>query len=168
MKLNMHDHTPRRSLSRFQKVMFLLSAVLLYSIPVLLACCLFYYERNILAGILTLVVPIALVAVAAIPFVDMSRSYVEFDGDTVTVVDYYCFLKKEKRFNICQIDSTESLLANSFRMRGRRMGYNFFTVRYIVFRDRNGRYLFKILETAEAKDWLARLQQAQNDLPDRS
>ena len=79
---------------------------------------------------------------------DMEKAYVEITGDTITVVDYYYGVRKEKQFRTCDIVSTELLSGYSLRVRGYRHSY--MGICYRIFRGEKGRYLFKLIDIPES------------------
>ena len=86
--------------------------------------------------------------------IDMNKAYVQIDGDKITVVDYYFFFKKERCFRIDVIKTAEIALGYSFRVRGYRysmMGYS-----YIIFRDANKKYLFKVINSPETNEFFSK------------
>ena len=80
---------------------------------------------------------------------DMNHAYVEINGDSIDVVDYYCFVKREKMFSIQDIAHMEILSRGSWKMRG--LAYPLCS--YLVFSDRKGKYLFKVFYTPETMQY---------------
>ncbi len=106
------------------------------------ALCLVSGGSVVLALFLILFLP-CILACLWIMSKDMSKAYIELQGDRVCVVDYYLGFKKERLFSLSQITSAELCIAFSHKVRGYR---HYGAVEYIVFR--NGKeYLFKLLHT---------------------
>lgn len=82
---------------------------------------------------------------------DMNRAYVEISGDTITVVDYYFGIRKEKAFQTLDISGAEIVIGYSMRVRGYRYSNGGCT--YLVFRDHSGHYLFKVMCVPETKQF---------------
>ena len=95
--------------------------------------------------------------IAALMFItqkDMDKAYVEVDNDVITVVDYYCDIKKEKIFSVQDIGYAEILAASSVRIRG--YVHNISCISYIVFRDIGSKYMFKIICLPERKEFFGK------------
>ena len=73
---------------------------------------------------------------------DIEKAYVEINNDEICVVDYYFLIKKEKYFNVKDITKIEVVLGYSSKLRGYRL--NAGGTQYIVFKNSNNKYLFKI------------------------
>lgn len=82
---------------------------------------------------------------------DINNAFVKFDNEVVTVVDYYFGIKRVKVFFKTNIGFAEILVASSLRVRGNR--YSILGMQYIVVSDKNGKYMFKTICTAEAKEF---------------
>lgn len=147
MRLNTHDRTPRPKMSKFLKIMFAIVGILMYGIFALVAFAVFYYGHSIGGGIFVLLLPLILTALGAIFLLDMSRAYVEIDGDEINVVDFYCFIKKEKHFTFSDIAKVKIISRYSPNPHG----YMWRTalIQYIVLKNDRNKYLFKIIYTPE-------------------
>ena len=100
-------------------------------------------SQSILPAVIILI-PVAFIAAFIIvTTIDMNKAYIQIDGENITVVDYYFFSRKEKCFTIDEIKTAEIALGYSFRVRGYR--YSMMGFSYIVFRNDNNKYLFKII-----------------------
>lgn len=86
--------------------------------------------------------------------IDMSKAYVQIDENNITVVDYYFFLKKERRFKNEEIKTAELHRGGSFHLRGYR--HNMMGFSYIVFRNHNNKYLFKIINCPETNEFFSK------------
>ena len=78
----------------------------------------------------------------------MEKAYVEITGDTITAVDYYYGVRKEKQFRTCDIVSTEVISGYSLHVRGYR--HSHMGICYRIFRGEKGRYLFKLIDIPES------------------
>ena len=109
--------------------------------------------RSILPALIILIPVTLIVAFAIIVTTDMNKAYVQIEGNNVTVVDYYFFSKKERCFKIDEIKTTEIVLGYSFRVRGYR--YSMMGFSYIVFRNADNKYLFKIINCPETNEFFS-------------
>ena len=87
----------------------------------------------------------------------MEKAYVQIDGESIIAVDYYFFLRKEKCFTIDEIKTAEIALGYSSRVRG----YSMMGCSYIVFRNADNKYLFKIINSPETKEYFCKYFQIQ-------
>ena len=109
---------------------------------------------SILPAVIILV-PSALIAMFAIvTTIDMNKAYVQIDGKNITVVNYYLLSRKEKCFTIDEIKTAEIALGHSFRVKGYR--YSMMGFSYIVFRNADNKYLFKIINCPETKEYFSK------------
>ena len=74
MKLNTHDRTPRPQNSNFIKVLFLICAILIYSIFGLVSFACFYYAHSFIGGISVILIPILLTAIILIHIKDIEKA----------------------------------------------------------------------------------------------
>ena len=110
---------------------------------------------------LIILIPVAFIAsFAIVTTIDMNKAYVQIDGDNITVVDYYFFSKKERCFKIDEIKTAEIELGYSFRVRGYR--YSMMGFSYIVFRNDNNKYLFKVINCPETYEFFSKRFEIQN------
>ena len=110
-------------------------------------------SRSILPALIILIPVTLIVAFVIIATTDMNKAYVQIEGNNVTVVDYYFFSKKERCFKIDEIKTTEIVLGYSFRVRGYR--YSMMGFSYIVFRNADNKYLFKIINCPETNEFFS-------------
>ena len=110
-------------------------------------------SRSILPALIILIPVTLIVAFVIIVTTDMNKAYVQIEGNYVTVVDYYFFSKKERCFKIDEIKTTEIVLGYSFRVRGYR--YSMMGFSYIVFRNADNKYLFKIINCPETNEFFS-------------
>ena len=111
-------------------------------------------SHSIFPALIILIPTILIVTFVIVTTIDMNKAYVQIDGDNITVVDYYFFSKKERCFRIDVIKTAEIALGYSFRVRGyryRMMGYS-----YIIFRDTNNKYLFKVINCPETNEFFSK------------
>ena len=107
-----------------------------------------------------ILIPVSLISTFIIvTTIDMNKAYIQIDGKTITTVDYYFFSRKEKRFTIDDIKTAEIALGYSFRVRGYR--YSMMGFSYIVFRNADNKYLFKIINCPETKEYFSKYFQIQ-------
>ena len=149
MKLNTHAPTPRPQNSNFIKALFLICAILIYSIFGLGAFACFYYANSIAGGILVIMIPVLMTAIIFTHIKDIERAYVEIQGNEIYVVDYYWGIKKEHRFSFSDITSAEICIGYSHKVKGYRL--SFAGMRYIVFKKGN-KYLFKVIYLPETEE----------------
>ena len=149
MKLNTHDRTPRPKNSNFIKVLFLLCAILIYSIFGLLSFACFYYAQNLIGGVSAIIIPILLTAILLIHMKDMKKAYIEIKENEIYVADYYLGVKKEKHISYSDITSAEVCIGYSHKVKGYRLRVG--GTRYIVF-NKDKKYLFKIIYLPETEE----------------
>lgn len=164
MKFNTHSQTPKPKSSKLIKVLFSISLILMYIIPLMGIYCCFYYAKSIVGGILLIVLTITLTAICVIMGLDIEKAYVEFSENDICVVDYYFLIKKEKHFKFQDIAKLEITYSGSYKLHGYRL--NIVGFRYIVFRDAKSKYLFKILYTEENYEQLKKILNKNFTSPD--
>lgn len=157
MRINLYEKTPASEIKPVLKVILIFLGVSAYGMPLLLAYCIFTETDKVLAGILSLVLPPLLAAVFIVPTFKMARSYAEYDEENVRIVDCYTFSEKEKIIPRTEIVSRENGVCAQYSP-GRRYIFLresrvFINLKYIVFKNSEGEYLFKILETPEGIKW---------------
>ncbi len=152
MKLYTYSITPKPKTSKLFKVLLLIVFLGVFVIFALGAFGFIFHENNIVVGIMILLLFFVMSAVAGIISSDCDRSYIEIDGDNIRVVDYYFGIAKTKHFSKCEVHSYEVVSGNSMKLRGPRLSKGY--VKYIVFRDKNNEYLFKIFYHDKNKEAL--------------
>ena len=154
MIFNTHDRIPKLKTNKTLKIMLILCWSLIGAFFLFLAIATSIMSHSILPALIILI-PVAFIAsFAIVTTIDMNKAYVQIDGDNITVVDYYFFSKKERCFRIDVIKTAEIALGSSFRVRGYRysmMGYS-----YIIFRDTNNKYLFKVINCPETNEFFSK------------
>ena len=149
MKLNTHDRTPRPHNSNFIKALFLICAILIYSIFGLGAFACFYYAQSFIGGMSVILIPVLLTAIILIHIKDIEKAYIEIKENEIYVVDYYWGIKKEKHISFSDITSAEICIGYSHKVKGYRL--RFAGMRYIVFKKDN-KYLFKVIYLPETEE----------------
>lgn len=149
MRLNTHSQTIPSKLPKFLVAMFCVGVSLIYFIFLLTAFACFTYAKSVLGGILVIFIPIVITAWVCITIRDMSNAYIEIDGNSICVVDYYFGIKKQRMFLFSDITSAEIVPAYSYRIKGCR--YNYMGTHYIVLR-KDTKYLFKIIYLPETEN----------------
>ena len=150
MRFNTHDQTPRRQSSKQLKILLAVSLSFVGACLLFFAVVCSYYAKSILPALIIL---LAIGIPSALLFVmnrDMNMAYVEIMGGEIRVVDLYFGIKKENKFLVSDIKTAESYWGGSLRIKGYR--WRFGGMHYIVFRDGDGKYLFKILDLPETRD----------------
>ena len=110
---------------------------------------------------LIILIPIAfIVTFVVVSIIDMNKAYVQIERDNLTVVDYYFLSKKERCFKIDEIKTAEIAHGYSFRVRGYR--YSMMGFSYIVFRNANNKYPFKVINCPETNEFFSRHFEIQN------
>lgn len=149
MRLNTHSQTIPSKLPKFLVAMFCVGVSLIYFIFLLTAFACFTYAKSVLGGFLVIFISIVITAWVCITIRDMSNAYIEIDGNSICVVDYYLGIKKEKMFSLSDITSAEIVPGYSHRVKGYR--FSAMGTRYIVLKKDN-EYLFKIICLPETEN----------------
>lgn len=149
MRLNTHSQTIPSKLPKFLVAMFCVGVSSIYFIFLLTAFACFTYAKSVLGGILVIFIPIVITAWVCITIRDMSNAYIEIDGNSICVVDYYFGIKKQRMFLFSDITSAEIVPAYSHRVKGYR--YSYMGTHYIVLKKDN-EYLFKIIYLPETEN----------------
>ena len=153
MIFNTHDRTPRIKTNKTLKTMLILCWSLMGALFLFAAIATSIMSRSILPALIILIPVTLIVAFEIIVTTDMNKAYVQIEGNNVTVVDYYFFSKKERCFKIDGIKTAEIELGYSFRVRGYR--YSMMGFSYIVFRNADNKYLFKIINCPETNEFFS-------------
>ena len=153
MIFNTHNRTPKIKTNKTLKIMLSLCWSLMGALFLFAAIATSIMSRSILPALIILIPVTLIVAFEIIVTTDMNKAYVQIEGNNVTVVDYYFFSKKERCFKIDEIKTTEIVLGYSFRVRGYR--YSMMGFSYIVFRNADNKYLFKIINCPETNEFFS-------------
>ena len=154
MIFNTHDRTPKIKTNKTLKTMLILCWSLMGALFLFAAIATSIMSRSILPALIILIPTILIVTFVIITTIDMNKAYVQIEGNNITVVDYYFFSKKERCFKIDGIKTAEIELGYSFRVRGYR--YSMMGFSYIVFRNDNNKYLFKVINCPETNDFFSK------------
>ena len=159
MIFNTHDRTPKIKANKTLKIMLVLCWSLMGAFFLFLAIATSIMSHSILPALIILIPTTLIVTFVIVTILDMKKAYVQIDGENITVVDYYWLSKKEKSFTFDEIKTTEIALGYSFRVRGYR--YSMMEFSYIVFRNADNKYLFKIINSPETKEYFCKYFQIQ-------
>ena len=155
MIFNTHNRTPKIQTNKTLKIMLISCWSFMAAFFLFFAIATSVMSQSILPAVIILI-PITLIAVfAIITTIDMNKAYVQIDGESIIAVDYYFFLRKEKCFTIDEIKTAEIALGYSSRVRGYR--YSMMGFSYIVFRNADNKYLFKIINSPETKEYFVNI-----------
>ena len=159
MLFNTHSRTPKIKTGKALKALLIFSYSFVIVLFLLLSTTLSLISQSIVPALIILI-PVAFIAAFVIvSTIDMNKAYIQIDGENITVVDYYFFSRKEKCFTIDEIKTAEIALGYSFRVRGYR--YSMMGFSYIVFRNDNNKYLFKVINCPETNDFFSKYIQIQ-------
>ena len=153
MIFNTHDRTPKIKTNKTLKTMLILCWSLMGALFLFAAIATSIMSRSILPALIILIPTILIVTFVIVTTIDMNKAYVQIEGNNITVVDYYFFSKKERCFKIDEIKTTDIVLGYSFRVRGYR--YSMMGFSYIVFRNADNKYLFKIINCPETNEFFS-------------
>lgn len=151
MIINTHNRTPKVELNKSVKFLIVFGFCLIIALFLFMAVVCSLYINSIMPAIVILVLALVLAILIVLTHKDMDRAYVEIIDDVIIVTDYYFGIKKEKRFFIRDIATAEVLIGYSMRMGGYR--YSNAGCTYIVFRDKSGKYMFKVICLPETKQF---------------
>ena len=139
MKIYIHSQTPKPKMSKTIKIMFIITSSLFLSIFLLAAFVCFFIANSIIGGIILILIPIFLFALVYFSITDLEKAYIEICEDHIVAVEFFAGISKIKRFQKDDIQSYK-FSKSLDRIPGTKLKF----VRYIVFYDKNGKYLFKI------------------------
>ena len=154
MIFNTHDRTPKLKTNKTLKIMLILCWSLIGALFLFFSIATSIMSRSILPALIILIPTILIVTFVIVTIIDMNKAYVQIEGNNITVVDYYFFSKKERCFKIDEIKTAEIAPGYSFRVRGYR--YRMMGFSYIVFRNDNNKYLFKVINCPETNDFFSK------------
>ena len=149
-----HDRTPKLKTNKTLKIMLILCRSLIGVIFLFAAITTSIMSRSILPALIILIPAILIVTFVIVATIDMSKAYVQIEGDNIAVVDYYFFSKKARSFKIDEIKTAEIAPGYSLRVRGYR--YSMMGFSYIVFRNDNNKYLFKVISCPETNEFFGK------------
>ena len=151
MKFNTHNRTPKIETKKSVKILLYAGFGMVIVLFLFVAIVCSVYINSVMPAVVILA-PIILIAMfIIITQKDMDKAFVEVVNGAITVTDYYFGIKKEKVFSAHNIGCADIFPGYSMRVRGYR--YSNVGTTYIVFFDKNGRYMFKILCVLETKEF---------------
>ena len=159
MIFNTHDRTPKIKTNKTLKIMLVLCWSLMGAFFLFLAIATSIMSHSILPALIILIPATLIVTFVIVTILDMNKAYVQIDGENITVVDYYWLSRKEKSFTFDEIKTAEIALGYSFPVRGYR--YSMMGFSYIVFRNADNKYLFKIINCPETNEFFSKYFQIQ-------
>ncbi len=147
-KFYIHSQTPKTPTPKSLKVLLACAGVLLYGNILFGAVACSIMAKSPLPALLILLPVSAATAALLLLTWDMERSYIEIKEERILVVRYRFGRKKEEHFLLSDLSSATIRHGHSLLMPGLRYTNQAW---YIVFKDQEGRYLFKVLATPEAR-----------------
>ena len=162
MRINIHERT--RDFKKL-KLSLIILGVFMSIMPVFLAFLFIAEAKAYLLAVITLVLPEVLIYLGFRSLFYMAQSYAEFDEEKVVIVECYAFRRKIKTIQRNVIKQRESISVTQSPGRTPAMTHQTRTFMdalnyigiykngYIVFKDENGQYLFKILDCPEGNQW---------------
>lgn len=148
MRFNTHGQRNCSKLPKPISALLSLGIVLIYLIFVLGSFACFFYVKSTIGGVLMIMLPAVITIWYRITMRDMTKAYVEINGDLIRVVDYYLGIKKERLYSFADINSGEIVLGYSHLVKGYR--FSAMGTQYIILKKGN-KYLFKIIYTPETE-----------------
>ncbi|MBE6665406.1 MAG: hypothetical protein E7603_04160 [Ruminococcaceae bacterium] len=152
MIFHTHDQTPKYETKQLVKRLFGLTYGLFAALFLFMAIAISISVQSVMPGIIILGAFIFLNVFVSAFISDIRKAYVQIEENCIMIADYYFFIKKEKTISVQEIKKVEILPGVSFRVRGPRLG----NISYIVFRDENDKYLFKVIYCPETEEYFAR------------
>ncbi|MBQ3527468.1 MAG: hypothetical protein IJA52_02815 [Clostridia bacterium] len=151
MRFNTHERSPKIKINKTLKFLLALCIGFFTALFFFVAIATSIIAQSF-APALTILIPVTLtVAFLVITMIDMNKAYIEVKDNCIRVVDYYFLFKKERIVLLDEIDKAEICIGHSFRVKGYRYSMAGFT--YIVFTDKNDKYLFKVINCPETKEY---------------
>ena len=154
MLFNTHNRTPKVITNKTLKIMLICCYSLVGAFFLVFAIVTSIAIHSITPALVILIPVVSLVIFFIVTTTDMNKAYIKIDGNTITVVDYYFFVKKERVFLINQIKKAEIALGYSLKVHGYRHSMMGFT--YIVFKDENNKYLFKVINCPKSNEYFSK------------
>lgn len=146
MKFNTYDRTPRVKTPKWIKI-FLLSFFVFFIAVMLFAGIIMSIDNQSIFPILATVISLAFVAfIASIYIYNVRKAYFEVDENTVKLISYPFFKKREKI--VCLHDIKNIKL---------RLGGGLGSIPYIVFKNQQNKTLFKTVNVPEIKSYFENL-----------
>ena len=151
MRFNTHSRTPKNKTPKSVKLMLIGECALLLAIFAFMAIVCSFYISSVAPAVLIITIVLIFTALFFVTQMDMEKAYIEINDDTISAVDYYFGIKKERSFLIQDIANAEIVIGYSMRVHGYR--HSMCGCTYIVFRDNTDKYLFKVLCIPETKQF---------------
>lgn len=136
IKIYIHDATPPKKKPKFLKALGFIAALLLYSIFAIAG---FYCEGILTSGLL-FICPLTVIAALFLQAADFAKPYLVFTKTTVERHTFVFGIHRIKYFK--QSDISEILKCSSHSQAVKGIRINRF--QYLVFRNKNGKYMFKL------------------------
>ena len=147
MRFYTHEETPPRPASAQAKALLIIGLLLTYGISGYFTIFMWQEHDHILFRLFPAIAAAAFTFIVVFICYDLSKAYVEIRDQTVTVVDYYCFIKRQRHFAVQEIATVEEV----FDIWGLH-GYHLRSYHYLYFLDDRGKYLFKIIDLASTRE----------------
>ncbi len=154
MIFNTHDRTPKIQTNKRLKIMLTSCWIFFGAVILFSAIATSIMSQSVLPALIILVLIAFVVTIAIVTTIDMNKAYVQIDGDNIIVVDYFFLFKKKRVFNFYEIKTAEIAQGYSLRVRGYR--YSMMGFSYIVFRNANNKYLFKVINCPETNEFFSK------------
>lgn len=149
MRFHTHDRTPKIKTNKPMKIMLAIEFGMIIALFIFCAIVCSLYVNSVMPAVLILTPVLMLAMFIAVTQKDMDKAFIEIVDDVISVTDYYFGIKKEKTFSMHEINHAEILIGHSMRVHGYR--YSQAGSTYIVFRDHDGKYMFKVICAPETK-----------------
>ena len=151
-----HELPQEYKATKSGKIMLTICGVLLAFLLLLIFIVIVVETHKFIGPFCLTILPFLLVGVVwTMILYDMKRAFVEITDKKIIVVDYYLGIKREKVFYREEIVLAEIITGYSIRVRGYRFSGNGFpNLKYIVFRGKKKKYLFKLICSDDAKSYV--------------
>ncbi len=148
MTLNIHNTTPASKTPKWLKCMLFGTFALMYSIFALGAFAVIAYAGQIATGMLLAILPLLFLLWFLWDRKNLANSCIEISKEEVTIIEYPLGRKTVNHIAYGQIDHARLIRPYSWELRGPRI--KDLGIPYIVFFDKSGKQLFKILAYPES------------------
>lgn len=143
IKLYIHNDTPPKATPKPLKLLGYIAAALIY-LP--FAGCGFYCG-DVLLSVLFFVCPLIVIAVCLLQAADFAKPYIIITKTTVERHSFILGIHRIKRF--AKADISEILKCSGLSLKAKGPSFGF--MQYLVFRNRDGKYMFKIADFPNAE-----------------
>ena len=156
MTFKTHELPQKYKATKSGTIMLTICCVLLAFLPILAFIALVVETHKFIVPFCLTFLPFLLVgSVCTMILYDMKRAFVEITDKKIIAVDYYLGIKREKVFYREDIVFAEIITGYSIRVRGYRFsGQGYSNLKYIVFRGKKKKYLFKLICSDDAKSYV--------------